>query len=122
MLPGSVTQARADNIVTGMLYVADYGKSVLDRYQYLYDQTLNSITSMQGFTETTGPAAPNGLSAPKYLQFDTNFVPAPDAGLVPEPGTVTLALAAIAGLGLLKRVSRKCRDDFHGDATSSRVP
>ena len=43
---GGVPLASADVINSGMLYVADYGKSVLDRYQYMYDQTLNTITSI----------------------------------------------------------------------------
>ena len=62
---------------------------------------------VQGFTETGGSAGPSGLSAPKYLQFDTNFVDAPDAGLVPEPGTTALSLAAIACFGALQRVHRR---------------
>ena len=58
-----------------------------------------------GYTEKTGPVGASGLSAPKYLQFDTNFVNAPDAG-VPEPGTTALLLAGLAGLGLKRAKSR----------------
>jgi hypothetical protein len=60
-----------------------------------------------GYLETTGPDGPSGLSAPKYLQFDTNFVKAPDAGVTPEPGTTALLLAGLAGLGLKRAKSRK---------------
>ncbi len=58
---------------------------------------------IQGFTETGGSVGPSGLSAPKYLQFDTNFVDAPDPGVTPEPGTIALGLAALACFGALRR-------------------
>ena len=43
----SVTHA--DTNVTGVLYVSDYGKSVLDRYQYTYNQTTNTITGITAY-------------------------------------------------------------------------
>jgi len=53
-----------------------------------------STTGIVGYTEKTGPNSPNGLKAPKYLQFDTNFVTAPDAGYsVPEPDMLSLLAA-----------------------------
>jgi hypothetical protein len=61
---------------------------------------------IQGYLEKTGPDGPSGLSAPKYLQFDTNFINAPDAGVTPEPGTTALLLAGLAGLGLKRARSR----------------
>lgn len=73
---------------------------------YKFDTTNASVSRfIQGYTEKTGPLGPSTLSAPKYLQFDTNFVNAPDAG-VPEPGTSALLLAGFAGLGFLKRAKR----------------
>jgi hypothetical protein len=41
---------------------------------YYVEASNESVSQfVQGFTETAGPGSPNGLSAPKYLQFDTNF-------------------------------------------------
>src|SRR5580700_7079622 len=51
LLCGGSFTAKADAIITGQLYVADYGLSELDRYQYTFDQTTDTIT---GFT-------PNGI-------------------------------------------------------------
>jgi hypothetical protein len=74
---------------------------------YKFDPSNQSVSQfIQGYAEKTGPVGPSGLSAPKYLQFDTNFVNAPDAG-VPEPGTIALLLAGFAGLRVLKRASRR---------------
>jgi len=61
--------------------------------------------AIQGFTEKTGPAGSSSLVAPKYLQFDTNFVQAPDPGAEPEPATVILFLSGFAGLAVMKRGS-----------------
>ncbi|HEV3201704.1 MAG TPA: PEP-CTERM sorting domain-containing protein [Bryobacteraceae bacterium] len=73
---------------------------------YKFDTSTAGVSQfIAGYTEKTGPASASGLSAPKYLQFDTNFVNAPDAG-VPEPGTTALLLAGFAGLGVLKRAWR----------------
>jgi hypothetical protein len=49
ILPLSTRLARADLTTTGQLYVADYGKSVLDRYQYTFDETLGAITSVSPY-------------------------------------------------------------------------
>lgn len=38
--------ARADTVRLGYLYVSDYGLSVMDRYQYVYNQTQNMITAI----------------------------------------------------------------------------
>ena len=97
----------------GNLYIADLGGggsgsfSVKNGYVDGVDE-LNTTTDtvsqfIQGFTETGGSVGSSGLSAPKYLQFDTNFVDAPDAGLVPEPGTIALGLAALACFALRRR-------------------
>src|SRR5580692_4900083 len=45
LLPGGSRLAHAGTI-TGELFVADYGKSVLDRYQYAFDTTLDAITGI----------------------------------------------------------------------------
>ncbi len=64
------------------------------------------VQAIAGYTEKSGPASASGLSAPKYLQFDTNFAPANDAGYsVPEP-SAAITLVAVAGFGLLRR--RRC--------------
>ena len=95
----------------GKLYIAALGGggngsfSVTTGYQdgiYKFDPSNESVTlSIKGFTEKTGPASPNGLSAPKYLQFDTNFAAAPDSGYTsPVPEPTTMVLFAF-GLGLL---------------------
>ena len=97
----------------GNIYIADLGGggagsfSVKNGYVDGIDElnTSNDTVSqfVQGFTETGGSLGPSGLSAPKYLQFDTNFVDAPDAGLAPEPGTIALSLAALACFALRRR-------------------
>ena len=70
---------------------------------YKFDTSNETVSQfIQGFRETTGPVGSSGLSAPKYLQFDTNFVDAPDAGVAPEPGTIALLLAGFAGIGVLE--------------------
>ncbi len=94
----------------GNLYIAALGGggsgtfSVKNGYVdgiYQLNTSNESVSQfVQGFTETGGSVGPSGLSAPKYLQFDTNFVDAPDAGLVPEPGTSALGLAALACFAL----------------------
>lgn len=74
---------------------------------YKFDTSNENVSPfILGYTETSGPVGASGLSAPKYLQFDTNFVDAPDAG-VPEPGTYALLLAGFAGIVVLKRAKRR---------------
>ena len=72
---------------------------------YAFDPTTATVSqAVQGYTEPGGPASANGLSAPKYLQFEPNFIPSPDAGVpVPEPGTLALLLSAMGALGILLR-------------------
>lgn len=75
---------------------------------YAFDPTAGTVTqAVQGYTEPGGPGSPSGLSAPKYLQFEPNFISSPDAGVpVPEPGTFALLLTGIGALGLLARRRR----------------
>lgn len=75
---------------------------------YEFNTSTDSVSQfITGYTEKSGPSGPSGLEAPKYLQFDTNFVKAPDAGLVPEPGTTALMFAGLGALGLFHRLRRK---------------
>ena len=68
---------------------------------YKFDTSITNPTSaavslaIAGGIDTGLPAGPTGLASPKYLQFGFNFVPAYDAGVVPEPSGI------LAGLGLL---------------------
>jgi hypothetical protein len=97
----------------GNLYIAALGGggsgsfSIQNGYVdgvYEFDTSNESVSQfILGFTEKSGPAGASGLSAPKYLQFDTNFVDAPDAGVTPEPGTMVLLLAGLIGLSIIKR-------------------
>jgi hypothetical protein len=54
----AAVMARADNNVTGYLYVSDYGNSNLDRYQYTFDTTTNKITAIavDGYNNSTTSA------------------------------------------------------------------
>jgi len=75
---------------------------------YKFNTSNDSVSQfIQGFTEKSGPASTNGLDAPKYLQFDVNFVKANDAGLVPEPGTNALLFSGFAGLAIAIRSRRR---------------
>jgi len=56
-----------DVILTGNLYVTDYGKSVMERYKWTYDQTTNVMTSII-------PNGINGSTTNAYFLGDaTNF-------------------------------------------------
>ena len=97
----------------GNLYIAALGGggsgsfSVTSNYVdgvYEFNPTTGGASlAIQGYTESPSKTAgPSGLVAPKYLQFDTNFVNSPDAGTLPEPGTTALLLTGFAGLALVK--------------------
>jgi DNA-binding beta-propeller fold protein YncE len=72
---------------------------------YAFDPVTLAVTRViSGFAETAGPNAADGFGAPKYLQFDTNFVTVPDAGYnLPEPSAMVLLGAGLLGLGALRR-------------------
>lgn len=42
----AAAQASADTLTTGYLYTSGYGQSELFRYQYTYDETINTITAI----------------------------------------------------------------------------
>ena len=107
----------------GKLYVAALGGGGSGMFNapagyqdgiYAFDPTSDSVSQfILGYTEKSGPNGPSGLSAPKYLQFDINFVKANDAGFssdpsaVPEPGAVAMAAGMlVTGIGFLKRRRR----------------
>ncbi len=73
---------------------------------YEFDPTTQTVSlSIAGYTNKTGPVGTSGLSAPKYLQFDTNFVTVNDAGYSATPEPATFAMVGI-GLALLGRWRR----------------
>ncbi len=101
----------------GKLYIAALGGggsgafSVTSNYIdgiYQFNPVSDTVSlAIMGYKETAGPAGPSGLSAPKYLQFDSNFITQGDIG-IPEPASMALLLAGIAGLaGLRRRVRRR---------------
>ena len=70
---------------------------------YAFDPTTGKVTlAAAGYTETNGPVSTTGLSAPKYLQFDTNFITANDVG-VPEPAGFAVLASGLAAFGLLRQ-------------------
>lgn len=105
----------------GLVYIAALGGggsgsfSVTKGYAdgiYAFNPVTDAMAlAIRGYTETSGPKGPSGLDAPKYLQFDTNFVTAPDAGYtaIPEPGSAAVLLAAISGAAIAKRRGRRAR-------------
>jgi hypothetical protein len=79
---------------------------------YEYDTTSNAFSQLiagENGGGTTGPPGASGLYSPKYLQFSTNFVPAPDAGYgTPEPGSVALFCSlGLVGAGWARRRKRR---------------
>jgi hypothetical protein len=97
----------------GNLYIADLGGGGSGSFSVAagyvdgidgFDPLTGTVSQfIAGYTEKNGPLGSSGLSAPKYLQFDTNFINAPDAGYVPESGTTVLLLAGLASMAALKR-------------------
>jgi sugar lactone lactonase YvrE len=83
---------------------------------YALDPLTGGMTRViDGATEPNGISGPTGLSAPKYLQFDTNFVDVPDAGYqVPEPATALLLIS-----GLLPMVLRRRNPASHSAAVEA---
>ena len=72
---------------------------------YKYNPTTQAVArAIGGYTETGGGLGASGLSAPKYLQFSTNFVTVNDVGFnAPEPSAAVLLVGGLAGLGALRR-------------------
>jgi hypothetical protein len=74
---------------------------------YKFDTTTHTVSLViAGKTETAGAVGASGLSAPKYLQFDSNFVTAPDAGYAPEPATLAVFSLGVGALGVARRRKR----------------
>ncbi len=70
---------------------------------YAFDPSTGTVSqAVVGHTEKDGPDGPSGLAAPKYLQFDVNFITANDMG-VSEPGALALLVSALTALGLRRR-------------------
>lgn len=100
----------------GLIYVAALGGggsgsfSTRDPYVdgiYAFDPGAGTVSrAVAGFSEKGGTFGPSGLAAPKYLQFDVNFITANDVG-VPEPATLALLVTALAGLGLRRRAAAR---------------
>ncbi len=101
----------------GNLYIAALGGggngsfSVTSGYTdgiYMFSTLTDTLTRViDGTKEPSGGVGATGLSAPKYLQFDSNFVSAPDAGYsVVEPASAMLLLGAVGGFGALRRRRR----------------
>jgi hypothetical protein len=72
---------------------------------YAFNPANGSMSlAVAGYTETSGPVGASGLSAPKYLQFDTNFITAQDAGyIIPEPASFAVLALGLASLATLRR-------------------
>lgn len=96
----------------GLVYVAALGGGGTGTFNtrnpytdgiYAFDPSTGTVSqAVAGHTEKGGPDGPSGLAAPKYLQFDVNFITANDVG-VPEPGTLALLVSALTTLGLRRR-------------------
>ena len=69
---------------------------------YEFNTISDAVTlAIDGYTNKTGPDGLGGLIGPKYLEFDSDFIPGADAGysmVAPEPGTLFLTAGALAGL------------------------
>jgi hypothetical protein len=102
------------NLYSAELGANGYGNTNYTGGIYEYNTTTDAVTlAVQGYTEGTdslgsGATGENGgLNIPKYLEFSTSFITAPDAGLVPEPGNMAmLAGIVLSGTGFLVRRKR----------------
>ena len=73
---------------------------------YAIDPTAGQAAlAVAGFTESGGPSSTTELSAPKYLQFDVNFITSNDVG-VPEPAGLSMLASGLVMLGFLRRRNR----------------
>ncbi len=100
----------------GNLYIADLGGGGAGGFAvsnghvdgvYKFDTTTHTVSLViAGKTETAGAVGASSLSAPKYLQFDSNFVTAPDADYAPEPATLAVFSLGLGALGIARRRKR----------------
>jgi hypothetical protein len=77
---------------------------------YAYDTSLRVVSNViAGYLNGTGTPA-SGFASPKYLEFGSNFITAPDAGFLeaPEPGSMALLGGLLAG-GACLSVRRRRR-------------
>jgi hypothetical protein len=103
----------------GNLYIAALGGgeshqtfSASDGYTngvYEFNTTTTAVSlAVPGWVVGTGGPS-DGFESPKYLQFSTSFVDAPDAGApTPEPGSIAL-LGGLSVGGMFFRARRKRR-------------
>jgi hypothetical protein len=73
---------------------------------YQFNTATGDVSEViDGYTNKSGPDGLGGLVAPKYLEFDVDFIPADDAGYTaaPEPATWLLTAAALAAPFLINR-------------------